>query len=36
MAFPNVVGLYLLAPTLRRALDAYWRKLNDGQFKVYA
>lgn len=36
MAFPNVVGLYLMAPKVKRALDAYWGKLARGEFKVYA
>jgi len=26
---PNVLGLVLLAPVVRRELDAYWRRRND-------
>jgi AGCS family alanine or glycine:cation symporter len=35
MAFPNIVGLYLLAPKVRRALDTYMTKLDAGEFKIY-
>jgi AGCS family alanine or glycine:cation symporter len=35
MAFPNIVGLYVLAPKVKRALDSYWGKLQAGQFPTY-
>ena len=35
MAFPNMIGLYLLHGKVRKALDEYWRKFKAGEFKVY-
>ncbi|MDH5234767.1 MAG: alanine:cation symporter family protein, partial [Gemmatimonadota bacterium] len=35
MAFPNMIGLYLLHGKVRTALDEYWRKFKAGEFKVY-
>ncbi len=31
MAFPNLVGLYILAPELRRDMDDYWARLKGGK-----
>ncbi len=31
MAFPNLVGLYILAPELKRDMDDYWIRLKDGK-----
>lgn len=33
MALPNVVGLYLMAPTVKRALATYWAQLERGEIK---
>ena len=27
MALPNILGLYIMAPEIRRDLDAYWARL---------
>lgn len=35
MAFPNVLGLFILSPLVKRELDAYWAKKKAGEFKVY-
>lgn len=32
MAFPNILGCLLLAPTVKRAVTEYWRKLKAGEF----
>lgn len=34
MAFPNVLGLVLLSGKVRRGLDEYWGKLENGEFDV--
>jgi len=34
MAFPNVIGLLLLAPSVKRDLDEYWRRYQAGEFKI--
>jgi AGCS family alanine or glycine:cation symporter len=31
MAIPNLIGLYLLMPVVRREVNAYWAKLKAGQ-----
>jgi AGCS family alanine or glycine:cation symporter len=31
MAFPNLVGLYILAPELKRDMDDYWARLKGGK-----
>ena len=31
MAFPNLVGLYILAPELKRDMDDYWTRLKAGK-----
>ena len=31
MAFPNLVGLYILAPELKRDMDDYWERLERGE-----
>ena len=33
MAFPNILGAILLAPTLKRAVGDYWEKYRAGEFK---
>jgi len=33
MAFPNILGLYLLSGKVKRALDEYWGKLKSGEMK---
>lgn len=35
MAFPNLIGLYLLQDKVKAALDDYWSKFKAGEFKVY-
>jgi AGCS family alanine or glycine:cation symporter len=35
MAFPNILGLYILGSDVKKDLDAYMDKLRSGQFKVY-
>lgn len=31
MAFPNIIGLFILAPEVRRDLKSYWRRLKSGE-----
>lgn len=35
MAFPNIIGLYILAGGVKWDLDAYLQRLKNGEFKVY-
>ena len=35
MAFPNILGLYILSSDVKRDLDSYLDKLKSGQFKTY-
>jgi AGCS family alanine or glycine:cation symporter len=35
MAFPNLLGVYLLQGHVKRAFDEYWAKYKSGQMKVY-
>ncbi|MFN3151686.1 alanine/glycine:cation symporter family protein [Bremerella sp.] len=35
MAFPNIMGAILLAPTVKRALSEYWKKYKAGEFKKF-
>ncbi len=35
MAFPNLVGVYLLHGKVRRELDAYWAKYKSGELKTF-
>ncbi|MEL0097437.1 MAG: alanine/glycine:cation symporter family protein [Planctomycetaceae bacterium] len=35
MAFPNVLGLILLSPKVRKDLQAYWQRYKSGEFKTY-
>ncbi|MBL7111104.1 MAG: alanine:cation symporter family protein [Bacteroidales bacterium] len=35
MGFPNILGLLILAPEVKRDLNAYWKKLKSGEFKKY-
>lgn len=34
MAFPNITGLLLLAPKVRRDLQDYWKRLQAGEFRI--
>jgi alanine or glycine:cation symporter, AGCS family len=33
MAFPNILGLYILSGQVKSDLDDYWRKFQSGEFK---
>ncbi|MEA3478671.1 MAG: alanine/glycine:cation symporter family protein [Bacteroidota bacterium] len=35
MAFPNIIGLVILAPEVRRDLKSYWRRLKSGEIRKY-
>lgn len=35
MAFPNIIGLFILAPEIKRDLNDYWSKLKSGEIKRY-
>ena len=35
MSFPNLVGLYFLAPGVKRDLDSYFERLRQGQIRRY-
>lgn len=35
MAFPNIFGLVLLTPLVRRDLQDYWRRYKAGEFKTF-
>lgn len=35
MALPNVIGLYLLAPVVKRELDSYLARINSGEIRNY-
>jgi AGCS family alanine or glycine:cation symporter len=35
MAFPNLIGVFLLSGQIKADLDVYWRKLQAGEFKRY-
>lgn len=35
MAFPNLLGVFLLSGKVRADLDSYWQKYQAGEFKVY-
>lgn len=35
MAVPNVIGIYLLAPLVKRELDSYWKRIESGEIKTY-
>ena len=35
MAVPNILGLLILAPEVKRDLNDYWRKLKNGEIKAY-
>jgi len=36
MALPNILGLYIMAPEVKKDLDAYWGRLKRGELKRYA
>ncbi len=35
MAIANIIGLYVLAPIVKRELDSYWSRLKSGELKKY-
>ena len=35
MAFPNIVGLFILAPKVKRMLDSYMARLASGEIEPY-
>ena len=35
MAFPNLLGVYILSGKVKGMLDDYWSKYRTGEFKVY-
>ncbi len=35
LCIPNIIGLYILAPTIKRELNAYWKRLKRGEFPTY-
>ena len=35
MSFPNIIGLYILAPTVRRELDDYFARLDEGKIRRF-
>jgi AGCS family alanine or glycine:cation symporter len=35
MAIPNLIGVYLLMPVVKRELDSYWARLKSGQLRNY-
>lgn len=35
MSFANIIGLYVLAPVVKRELTYYWRRLQAGEIKKY-
>ena len=35
MAFPNIAGVVLLAPKVKRDLAAYWQRYKGGEFKTF-
>ena len=36
MAFPNIIGLVIFAPRIKKDLDTYWKKLKAGKIKQYS
>lgn len=36
MAFPNMIGLYIMAPKVKRMLDSYITRIKSGEIKAYA
>ena len=36
MSIPNIVGLYILAPEVRTALNSYWERIHSGEIKTQA
>jgi Na+/alanine symporter len=35
MAFPNIVGVVLLSPKIFEALESYWTRYKNKEFKIY-
>ena len=35
MAFPNVIGVVLLSPMIKDALERYWSKYKNDEFRIY-
>ena len=36
MSIPNIIGLYILAPEIKKALNSYWERINSGEIKTAA
>ncbi len=36
MSLPNVIGLYILAPEIKTALNSYWERIQSGEIKTQA
>jgi len=34
MSFPNIIGLYIMAPEINADMKIYWQKLKDGKLYV--
>lgn len=34
MSFPNIIGLYIMAPEINADMKAYWQKLKDGKLYI--
>jgi len=35
MAIPNIIGLYVLMPVVRKEVDSYWSKINTGRIRNF-
>jgi AGCS family alanine or glycine:cation symporter len=35
MAIPNIIGLYVLMPVVRKEIDSYWSKINTGRIRNF-
>ena len=35
MAFPNMIGVFMLSPKILAALESYWDRYKNNQFKIY-
>ena len=34
MSFPNIIGLYIMAPEINADMKIYWKKLKEGKLYV--
>ena len=34
MSFPNIIGLYIMAPEINADMKIYWQKLKDGKLYI--